>query len=1032
MIIRIIRFAIIALAILPVKTVFAQPDRNGYHIQHYTDEDGLPQNSIHNILFDDNGFLWLASQLGLVRFDGNSFKVYDRASLPGMKSTRIQYLSNGANGNIYFQTDDNRLFLFGDKNDTLLTSCNNPLAGKPRLLNDRKQVFDFEGFLTGHDPGEQPDKRTAIFKDLCSHTENFYPTDSTHTYLSYNDSIYYYDGKRLEKLLRTGDPALNFLVLGNRFYITKQGWVLCSFENGVKIGGKQAIEGDLVKELDLTSRQTEGPFRFYTGRRPHLLFNKKLYRIRKGTEDRLFADFLLDLDFLNNVSDIEYNAALDLLLISTETEGFYLIRKDKFHSPHFAGPLEDLLSNYLFGPIALNKDNSILTSRFVFNAAGQYSLLRNVFPSNPKCLFIDNKNHTWSAIYNLIREYSPGFQTVKAYPTVDSRVVDFNQDSLGNLYCLTDNSLWQLKNGSFRILFNKEQLSIQGMNESFSLAVPGKCWIGNANGLIEYDFQTNKATLIPDIGNAHIRSIYKCRDGSVLVGSYGQGYTYYRRGHFYKMPLDKNDFLVTAHCFLEDNKGFLWIFSNKGLFQVLKSDIDSWCDSPENRGLYYYYYGRQDGLKTNEFNGGFNNCGIITGNGFISLLSMKGMVCLYADSVKPDLPGSQLFVSNIEVNGKISLRKDSLKLEPDYNSLLFEVSCPFMGNRNNLYLQYCLDGLQKEWLNVPVDGKIKFNKLLPGDYTLRIRKMNGFGINNYSYKTLQIHIIPHYYEKAWFAIIAAILAILLLVVFIQLRLTLVQKKKEVSIKAEKLKGTVKALEETVDKLRESQMALLQTNKLREKLKSLVIHDLRSPIRFLSLLANDLHDHLTSFSDDEKKERTYWIKKGTNDIYNFSEDFLLWATSQKENFNLVKRNFFIKPLLQEIHDFYKEQVQLKGNTLLCEAPDDLTLHSDPHILITIIRNLVDNANKYTEKGSITMRSRREGEHIIISISDTGKGMSREQIDMFLKDEGLQNIKSGSQLGHKFVFDLAKRIDAVLTIESGKNTGTTVKLSFPGEG
>ncbi|MDR3715382.1 MAG: ATP-binding protein [Puia sp.] len=1035
MILRLIRFAIIAFTILPVGRASAQPEHNGYHVQQYTDEDGLPQNSISNILFDDNGFLWLASQLGLVRFDGNSFKVYDRTLLPAMESTRVRFLSSGANGDIYFQTEDNHLFLFGEKSNSLLASFNDSVAGKSLLLNDKKQVFDFTGFLSGHAPSGQQAKRAAIFDDLGKHNKDFYPTDSIHTYLSYNDSLYYFDGRQLLTLIRTAGAALNFLVLGKRLYVLKQREVICAFENGIKVLQRQEIEGDLVKtgkDPDRSGQAAGNDSRVFPGKTAHLLIGKKLYRVRETTGGKLAAEFLLDLGFLNNISDIEYNETLDILIISTETEGFYMVRKDKFRPSRFSGPLKDLLSGYLFGPMALNKkDGSILTSRFIFNAAGQYSVLGNLFPSKPKCLFLDHNNHVWSAIHNLVREYTPGFKQVKTYPAVDACVEDFTEDGEGTLYCLTDNSLWQLKGDSFQPLFHREQLSLKGPNESLSLAIPGKCWIANANGLIEYDLKTGKARLVPDIGDAHMRSIHKCRDGSVLLGSYGQGYYYYRRSRFYKMPLDKNDYLSTAHCFLEDDKGHVWISCNKGLFEISKPDLDSWCDSPENKGIYYYYYGRQDGLETNEFNGGFNDCGLITSDGFAVFLSMKGMVSFYADSLKPAFPTEMISISGIEVNGKSNPKKDSVKIDAGYNSLVVEVSCPFLGNRNNLYLQYCLDRPQKEWLDVPNDGKIKLNQLSPGDHTLRIRKINGFGVGNYSFKTLGIRIVPHFYQTDWFMILAALAALLFLVLFIQLRLNLIQKKKEVQVKAEKLRGTVNTLEETVEKLRESQRALLQTNKVREKLISLVIHDLRSPIRFLSLLANDLHDHINSFSEEEKKERTYWIKKGTNDIYNFSEDFLLWATSQKDNFNLVKRTFFIKPLLQEIHDFYREQVLLKGNTIRYEAPDELTLHSDPHILITIIRNLVDNANKYTEKGSITISANREAGQTVISIDDTGKGMSHEQINMFLKDDGLKNLKSGSQLGHKFVFDLAKRIDAGLSIESGYQKGTSVKLSFQAE-
>src|SRR6202012_1454300 len=128
----------------------------------------------------------------------------------------------------------------------------------------------------------------------------------------------------------------------------------------------------------------------------------------------------------------------------------------------------------------------------------------------------------------------------------------------------------------------------------------------------------------------------------------------------------------------------------------------------------------------------------------------------------------------------------------------------------------------------------------------------------------------------------------LLLVLVQLRLKLIEKKKEIRIKAEKLKGAVVRLEETVAKLQQSEQALLRTNRQREKLISLVIHDLRSPLRFLTMLAGDLHDNQDGFTPAERRDRAFWSKKGAQDIYNFSEDFLLWVTAQRETCQVNKK------------------------------------------------------------------------------------------------------------------------------------------------
>jgi signal transduction histidine kinase len=437
--------------------------------------------------------------------------------------------------------------------------------------------------------------------------------------------------------------------------------------------------------------------------------------------------------------------------------------------------------------------------------------------------------------------------------------------------------------------------------------------------------------------------------------------------------------------------------------------MDAWCTG-DNDQLYYYYYGRQDGLRTNEFNGGFNASGVITKEGFISLLSMEGIVCFYTDSLETDFPDGAIVMAHLEIDGKPAPRTDTIHLAAGYNSLTLEVSCPYLGNRNNLYLQYNLSGLNGEWKQMPEDGVLNLSRLAAGHYTLRVRKVNGFGKNNYQYRQWSLIVPLNFYRTTSFQLLMGLVVLGLLLLLIQLRLKLVEKKK---------------------KLQASEQALQRTNRQREKLISLVIHDLRSPLRFLTMLAGDLHDNQETLSAAELKERAYWVKKGSQDIYHFSEDFLLWVTSQKDNFKVSKRLFFIRPLLQEIYEFYLEQALQKGNRLSYTADQRLQVWSDPHLMITIIRNLTDNANKYTHQGEIRIEARQEGKQLLVLVADTGRGMSPEQAAAFLGEGSLDGANRGSQLGHKFIVDLTHRLNGTLSVETAEQTGTTVILRIPME-
>jgi signal transduction histidine kinase len=1008
------------LLLLTATPAFSQSElANGYAIQHFTDENGLPQNSINALLFDKNGFLWLGSQVGLVRFNGTSFDLYYPDDKPEMESN-ILYLATDAAGSILFQTDDHSLYRYAGNNSHLVKAVNTAALHRPSLINANRQFFDFSAFLLHAAPGAESERRRQIFGHLFDRNEDFFVADSGRLYLVYRDSLFFFNGNDLFALTGRNRPGTRFLLAHNTCYVLDGYTVSAAFENGHRSGGTGQIMG--------SPHLPKGNYSLYfSGNLTFLLADHQLFRLQSGEGGALKADFVANLDFIPGISAIEYNPGLDLLLIATPTEGFYFLRRNKFAVGNWPAGLRQALTRHPFGPMLLRGKAEILTDWFAFRPDGWFQLAKDTSPGWQRCLYLDRNDQVWGAVSNLPRKMTSDLATVALLPALDANIVDYQEDSAGQLYCLTERSIWKLERDGFRKVFSRP--AGQPNNECFSAAGLHRFWIATDNGLVSFDENTGLAVSIPELAGTQTRAIRLFDDGSILVGTYGQGYFYCYRGKWHQMPADKNNFLVTAHCFLEDRHSNIWISSNKGLFKVPKADMDAYAAGASSQ-LYYYYYGRQDGLPTNEFNGGFRSCGLITPGGFASLLSMKGMVCFYTDSLPTDFPHGAIDITHIEIDNQLAERADTIRPAAGYNNMSVEISCPYMGDHNNLYLEYNLKGLNDEWKEIPADGVVGLSRLAPGTYDLRVRKVNGFGKDNYQYRHWAIIVPPRFYKTSTFLFGVTAITLILGILLVRIWLKLAEKKKEVRRNQQTLGETVIQLKDTVAKLQESEQALRKTSAQREKLISLVIHDLRSPLRFLTMLAGDLHDNQPDLSAADIRERAWLVKKGALDIYNFSEDFLLWITSQRNNFSISSRYFPIQPLLQEISDFFREQVQQRGNRLSLAADDQLLVYSDPHVLITIIRNLVDNANKYTSQGAICIVATREGPNVLICISDTGQGMNPQQIASFLGEDNLENVSSGSQLGHKFIFDLTRRLDGVLSVESEERKGTKISLLLPG--
>src|SRR5205085_2704438 len=113
-------------------------------------------------------------------------------------------------------------------------------------------------------------------------------------------------------------------------------------------------------------------------------------------------------------------------------------------------------------------------------------------------------------------------------------------------------------------------------------------------------------------------------------------------------PLDINQYLKYAHCFITDEAGYCWISSNNGLFKAKISDI---TDAFENdrQQIYYHWLGKDDGMQTNEMNGGCTPCAIRLKNRNFSFPTMDGLVWFNPEKIKIVLPAGEIYIDKFKV-----------------------------------------------------------------------------------------------------------------------------------------------------------------------------------------------------------------------------------------------------------------------------------------------------------------------------------------------------------------------------------------------
>ncbi len=227
--------------------------------------------------------------------------------------------------------------------------------------------------------------------------------------------------------------------------------------------------------------------------------------------------------------------------------------------------------------------------------------------------------------------------------------------------------------------------------------------------------------------------------------------------------------------------------------------------------------------------------------------------------------------------------------------------------------------------------------------------------------------------------------------------------------------------------------LNELNTLKDRLISVLAHDLRAPLSTLrglfSLLEDDsiTHEQFLSMIPQALRKLEY-----TSD---FLDTLLFWINSQMDNFENSAKSFPVKDVVAYEINSYQEQATGKGITLIDTVSPALAISADPNSIRIVIRNLITNAIKFSRQNdSICVSARYQDDNfILISIKDTGVGMSEKQLNKLFKskvDSGTgTNNESGTGMGLLFCKDLIEKSNGKIWVQSSPDNGTEFFFTIP---
>ncbi len=235
--------------------------------------------------------------------------------------------------------------------------------------------------------------------------------------------------------------------------------------------------------------------------------------------------------------------------------------------------------------------------------------------------------------------------------------------------------------------------------------------------------------------------------------------------------------------------------------------------------------------------------------------------------------------------------------------------------------------------------------------------------------------------------------------------------------------------------RRSNSKLQELNATKDKLFSIIGHDLKGPLNSLTSFSYLLLHHIDSISKDEIKMLSLDIDKSLKNLFNLLENLLEWSRSQTGSIDFKAEEFDLAVVLKENEELLKGQAQDKKITIINNNKISLPVKVHQHSINTIVRNLMSNAIKFTnDGGTITLATEEKGNQFIISVTDTGVGMSPEAIQkLFLlgaKHSTLGTAKEkGTGLGLLLCKEFAEKNGGTIHVESKEGAGSKFYFTVP---
>lgn len=734
----------------------------------WTTENGLPQNSINDILQTRDGYLWLATNGGLVRFDGARFVVFDR-SVEGIKSQRVRRLLEDSKGTLWVGSEDGMLIRYRNgKFKTYTAEDGLPQAQAARIEEDDEgdlwitwhgaiiaiTRFDGERFVNY----KPKDFRRGLSVDPAIGYP-WWSQDSVGLHCLVKGRVRTYSFQR--GLAKAQVIRVNADFHGNLWIQTRGAGVVMAKDEKIKL---------YTMRDGLPRNDVEGDF--LEDRNGHLWLAESggaLYRIRDGKSELLSTS--TPGRFYEDHEGAIWIGAMMGLHRAREPAITLLTQREGLSSNRVYTIFQDRTGAVWIGAwdYGLNKFER---GRFT-----HYSIAQGLPSVRITCVYEDDSGRLWAGTDLGLAYFKNGrFKSADdEYGFLKRAVWAISQDRAGSLWFGTDKGLVKLKDGRFTEYTSKDGLSHDRITALFEDRA-GSLWIGAYHGLtrLKDGVFTTFTESEGFIGN-HVRAIYEDGDGVLWIGTYDGGLYHLKDERLTRYTRKEGLHDNGVFQILDDDAGNLWMGCNRGIYRVSRHELNNFAEG-RTRSITSVVYGAKDGLSSLECNGGRQPPGLKTKDGRLWFPTMGGVAIVDPKAIRINTAPPPVIIEEFRFGDETVDFLTGVEIPHDRNSFEIRYTAPSFIKPEQVRFRYKLEGLDQDWIEAGDRRTAGFYRIPAGRYRFVVIAANNDGIWNTEGKSVEIVIIRPIWGRWWFITLVSLVSIFIIFLLYQRRVGHLREK----------------------------------------------------------------------------------------------------------------------------------------------------------------------------------------------------------------------------------------------------------------